>query len=546
MKKLFLLLLGALILLGCSSDDGKETSTPPSLEVTVDPITTNFVTIRWTYSGSSNAVFRIQFEGETIEETYYGDQYIIEVTENGTYNGVIVASSANNEEVSDSFSFTTNDSGIWFGDLLIDTEQKYIDFNYHVVTGVLTVTNLGEHDLSNLNSLNSVGGLNIDGNQVTSLHGLENLNEVKNSDLFIGNNPNLTSVCCLNSLQEFNIGRFVIEANESLLSVETLSELQSLNNLTIKNNPSLFDLSGLSGLESINYLSIENLPSLTSLEDFTNLTTTGTFRFVGNSLTQLTGMNELVFINLLRIDNNDQLVAVNLQSLEHVGGVSVSGNPLLQTLEFPNVNEIESDGGLFFSNNTSLTSVNIGNPTNVSSILNVHFSDMPNFNNIQGLQSITEFGSLDLVNLPSLTNLSAFSGLESVIGELRLENLPGLTSFDGLNNLISAATYTQPTQSRMYLVGLENISTLAGFDQLRTVGWLWISGNTSLVNLDGTQLQESLPSGGKLHVLSNPNLSDYCGLTTYVNEGNVESATINGNAYNPSLAQIGSETECSL
>ncbi len=546
MNKLFLLLFGVLMLLGCSKDDGKETATPPSLEVTVDPITTNFVTIRWTYTGSSNAVFRILLNGDIIEEAFYGDEYLLEISENGTYNGTIIANSANNEEVSDNFSFTTTGSGIWFGDLLIDTEEKYNNFNYIFVTGILTITNLGEHDLSNLSTLTGVKGLRIEDNQITSLQGLQNLEEIINDGFTIRNNPNLTSLCCLDRLQQFNVGSFEIDSNASMTRVDPLPMLESLAYLKIKNNPILSDLSGFSNLESINTLSVENLPGLTTLEDFSSLTTAGLIRIEQTSIPHLTGFNALTTLNSLQVVNNDQLLTINMTNIEHIEGINIQGNALLQSLDLPNASEMASDGTIYINNNASLISAHFGNPSQAYNSLQVQFSNLPNFTTLQGLQAITALGSLELINLPSLTSLSGFSGLETVRGEVRMENLQGLSSFSGLNNLTSAATDTSPTESRMYLVGLENISSLSGFDQLQTVGWLWISGNSSLVNLDGTQLQESLPNGGTLYVLSNPNLSDFCGLTNYVNEGNVQSATIQSNAYNPTLAQIGSEGECSL
>lgn len=544
MKKILLLLSVVILLFGCSSEDDNNNNS--NLEITVDPFTASGVTIHWTYSGTGNVVYRILFEGEIIEEAYTGTQYTFPITQPGNYEGIVFAISQNNEETFESFSFSTSGSNIWFGDLTISTEEEYQDFNYSIVTGKLSIRNLGDHDLSNISSLTSVKGISIRDSQINSLHGLENIEEFGYYGLKIINNDNLSSICCLNGIQNIDSDGILIVDNDILTSIEGFPALQSINNLKLMNNPELSDLSGFSGLESINDLFyLENVPSLETLNDLGNLHSIGTFRIMPNSVTHLTGLNSVLFIENLIIDNNDALISVNLSGVERMSGIYINGNEQLQTFELPNLNQLEG-GSIYVNNNASLTQIDFGNPSLVNSNLDIQFSSMPNFNSIEGLQSVTEIANLYLINLPSLTNLSGFIGLETVNYQLRLENLQGLTSLQGLNNLVSVATGTSGgVLSKFQIIDVDNITSLSGLDKLETLGWLWISGNTGLTNLDGTILHQSIPDGSIMHIFANPNLSDFCGLTTFVNEGDVV-ATINSNAYNPTVQQIASSTECSF
>ena len=411
---------------------------------------------------------------------------------------------------------------VFEGNLVISTVEQYNRFNFVHVFGKLIIDSLDTDDLSNLNSLKSAGGLTIRNSAMTSLNGLDNL-EIIAGDLILEGNENLVNLCCLNQVEQVESLQIIDHPN--LLSINGLSGMRTVNDtLRIRSAQQLESLNGLQNLNTVhapfrlNLVGVESLEGLQGLNQIESL--------LLQDLPNLSSAQEwtqLVIIeNELEITNCEQLALLSMPNLLAVSSLLVSNNPELTDIDFGTIS-------------TNLDFVNVGSS--------------PNLLSLRGFENVSQIAQLVLTELNSLEDLNGFSGLERVTGNLRLNNLNAITSLSGFENLSEVATEysgNPPNYSEFLLLGLDNLASLAGLDQLQTVGQISISNNNQLSNLDGTSLQATIPIGCRMFITDNPNLSDFCGFTNFVNSVNFNASLIDGNAYNPSTSQIASSSECSL
>jgi len=421
-------------------------------------------------------------------------------------------------------SCSSNDEGpVFEGDMVISTIEDYNKFNFEYVFGTLTIENLNTPDLSKLSTLKDVGGSLIIRNcGITSLNGLENL-ETINTNLIFENNENLETICCLDHVER--VESLQIIDHPSLTSIEGLSGLRIVNDtLRIRDSRQLASLNGLQRLETVNKPFILNEAGIQNLD----------------------GLQSLEHVETLYFNRLDNLVSAvewgQLMTVDYSFKVENCG--LLEELTVPNLVSLPV---LFMGNNPSLIHLNFGIlSTNMES---VSIGGSPSLQTLRGLDNVFEMGELYLINLESLEDLDGFAGLTYVTGNLSLSNLDTITTLSGFGGLSTAATRYNPNSNEytsFTISSLDNLISLDGLSQLQTIGQLVIEDNSSLNNLDGTSLQATIPIGCRMYIENNSNLSDYCGLSSFVNMVNINSALILENAYNPTIIQIGSGTECSL
>ena len=346
------------------------------------------------------------------------------------------------------------------------------------------------------------------------------------------------------------------------------SNITTITGELIINGVEVTDLSPLTDLVSLGGLKItySGLQNLNGLENVTFNGENKVLNIYGNELldnVQAIGAGNSEF-DFVRLEDND--------ALQSVAGIRVSENGTLKLSKLP----ITSLSGLQLGPNIDymqldrLTSLN-----DISSLLSLTSADRfeirsaTNLVSINGLQNLTacrELSFIGLTNLQSITELSNLTSCSSLTLSLRnipsLDGLGGITSLDklhlgsmdnlnsldGLSNLteVGMTPNTYPGENVFYISGL-NVTDLSGLSNLTRVRNIVLSYNENLTSLNGTAITNSwnINSDKRLQVIWNPVLSDYCGITEFIQNAGINASAVYGNAYNPTLEQIMNPAECS-
>lgn len=244
---------------------------------------------------------------------------------------------------------------------------------------------------------NPNGKLIIEGDDITSLTGLNNISSVS-GDLVVGRqlsggvNPLLTYLNGLDNLDTI-FGSLKIVSNEALLGISGLSQLIHIEqDLDVTSNHEILSIAGLAGISSVSgnvrIGFTDHLPSLTGLE---NLATIGGSLIIdeNDGLSDLTGLD-------------------NLQNID--GGLDIWGNDILMNLSGLD-QLITIGGGLYIHSTHALTKL----------------SGLENLNSIGG-QFVLEYNN-------ALNNLEALTNLSSIQGDLNISYNSSLQTLSGLDNI---------------------------------------------------------------------------------------------------------------
>ena len=251
--------------------------------------------------------------------------------------------------------------------------------------------------------------------------------------------------------------------------VVTGTQLQSLDlpfltavngTLQISNNNQLSDLGGLSSLRHIGYLLLEQNAALASVS-----------------------LEELDFLDTLRIFDNDALTT--LDGL----GVDPAGGPDLTALS----------GNVFIGHNDTLAT--IGGLSSVTSLGgDLTIQENATLDNLLGLGSLGVVNSLSLSANPALHSISALSSLLLINADLTIDN-NGLSNLVGLQSL----SWLAGDLSIINNSGLLSTASLASFPTTLG-GSVNISDNKLLANLEGLAGRPSI--NGDLILIGNEVLPD--------------------------------------
>ena len=111
-------------------------------------------------------------------------------------------------------------------------------------------------NLTDLENLTSLGGLDLYDNAITNLSGLENLNFIVN-DIIIMNNHSITNLSGLENVTSIG-GGIIIKNNEAFTSLLELANLTSMSGIIeIADNDALTSLSGLDNIDVDSILIME-------------------------------------------------------------------------------------------------------------------------------------------------------------------------------------------------------------------------------------------------------------------------------------------------
>lgn len=306
---------------------------------------------------------------------------------------------------------------VFIGDVQLKTQtavDSFAAFGYGGITGLLALSDEFEPtdpiiDITELNTLTSVGELSLGGLDVlTSIQGLENIESIS-GNLILSNNPELLSLEPLRSISSEIEELFI----RDLLSIQSLDGLENVRvisggKLTIEGNASLENLDAIkNGLPSYlrairfsEYIfdcgpACDVFPAQIAFQPFTsfdfleNVTSVDGFRIRGFVGTEITG----------------------LQNLESVTfGLTVWLNPNLETLN--GLENISSDiDNLFIADNENLQTLNgLENLTSVNGSITIWGNDVLSDlcaleNNISSSLEITDMEILGNAYNPTIEDI---------------------------------------------------------------------------------------------------------------------------------------------
>lgn len=344
------------------------------------------------------------------------------------------------------------------------------------VGGTLTVEeNASLINLEGLENLNSVGVLSLGyNNLITGLLELENLNSL--DWLTIDGN----GIINLDGLENIDSLKGLALWNTALTNLEPLGFSTSIDGLNFQHNN---DLSNLGALENVNSITgdihIEDCDALSNLEGLNNVISVGGDLEIEKSegFTSLSGLENVSSVGgRINIDDNDALI--NLAGLENLdsvmGELRIWRNDALANLE--SLNNVDFIGGyISIKGNHSMTS-------------------LAGFENVSSVN-----GFLLIYDNEALTSLEALENVNYVAGDLSIGRSNVLTNLEGFENLnyVGGSISIDDNDALISLAGLENIYSI-GYN-------LTINRNDTLTSLAG--LENLTYIGGDLNIFENSNLS---------------------------------------
>ena len=191
--------------------------------------------------------------------------------------------------------------------------------------------------LAALRDVEQVGAIQIVGAAITDLDGLEGAQGLLSLWLEgCGDLTSLLGIPALESLQSLD----VVDC-EALTNITALSTLTQTGRVRFERNDSLANLNGLESLEQLTgSLTLTRSPLLNNIDALGSMTEVGELNL--DDLDSLTGLSGLAALHTVHgnvyIHNNDALQTLDgLSSLHTAEYVSIMGNPMLTSCEFPNL-----------------------------------------------------------------------------------------------------------------------------------------------------------------------------------------------------------------
>jgi hypothetical protein len=251
--------------------------------------------------------------------------------------------------------------------------------------------------------------------------------------------------------------------------------------------------------------------------DFVN----GNLRIEGADIVDLTPLASLSGISgLLEIQNNTTLLSLDgLDNLATVGGLLMSGNPVLASLS-PLAN-LHSDAILPLVIENQATLTNLHGLEGITGANYLRIQGNTNLQTLTGLDNLTIIrGEFLITQNPALLHLDQLAKLTTLQSTLILDDNPLLENLHGLSHLTSIG-------GTLFLNGTNKLTDLQGLQNVTSMFALDIKDNEFLQNLDAFSGITSLHS---LRVRNNAVLSDCCGLYPILNANGVSGVIeISGN-----------------
>lgn len=386
-----------------------------------------------------------------------------------------------------------------------------------------SVSLTSQSDVDNFNTLypacTSVGSLIIEGN---SIHDISNLSAITDATVLSIKNTSLTNLASMTALQAIT-DSLVLENNGSLTSI------------------------GLSNVDILGGLVIRDMQALTSIDAFSSsLTAIANDVIINNSaITSLSGLSSVVNIGGDLKVTNSAIVSPGMTSLRTAGYIWYDNNPDMIELGLAFITKMN---GLFLDQLPQITSLGSSEfGLSTRSIATLWLGSMPQLNDISYIRQFNSVTNIILMYCDALSNIDDFENITNcpygifIYANANLENISGLSG-------ITTVEYDKIEISQNAL-----LTSLSGLENILLTDALWLSGNSSLENLNdlNPDLQILNANGDDLQIIYNGNLSvcDVPAICNYLNSGNAVNPQIFGNTGNcndvNSLSQAcGSTTTC--
>jgi hypothetical protein len=184
-----------------------------------------------------------------------------------------------------------------------------------------------------------------------------------------------------------------------------------------------------------------------------------------------------------------------------------------------------------FAGTLLLTSDGTDPVTNVDAFSNIQsftrqlgIVDQPVLNDLSGLSNVKEVSSFFFSDNRALESFTGLENLEEITGRCIIRYNEGLVDLSGLQNLRVA-------QEQIDIAFNENLSSLSGLESLQSVGGrFYIGNNPVLSSIDALENLETV--GGAFHIVASPNLYEIARIDNFHSVGEL---LIGGN---PNLALL--------
>lgn len=419
-------------------------------------------------------------DSNSIGKTITTTDFLIAIDENPEYGTIIGAVVGTTNEGSVSFSIIEQFPEGAFSIDISSGEMKVAKpavFNYEVnpiITGTIKVANgtmfeialvtinlidLEEYRPYNgnaylrtqeeVNVFGNAGFTHVTGNLVI---GSEDYNDI------VDLSPLLNLIKIENKLEIFNCSRLSI--------IDGMRNLKYLGSLDIYDNRALEKIGSFQNLSTVNgELYITGNPILNNVDGLSEIQEiNGVFSFSDSRLTNLDAFEKLSIIN----GNFSLSTHLNLTNINGLSGVKIYGDEI----------------GIYA--NYALTNIDALSDT-TTSMSKVQIWSNPVLVNIDGLQNITFTNIISILENDSLINIDGLIKTQNV-NSITIESNPSLLNLDGLNNLRSIGDLGLKILTNQRLTNLDGLS---GVEQI--IGNLKISFNGLL--RDYCALQNSLGNG---------------------------------------------------
>lgn len=270
-------------------------------------------------------------------------------------------------------------------------------------------------------------------------------------------------------------------------------------------------------------------------DDFYFTGITGSLTIQGPSVTDLSNLSVLTYVGQA-IQVVEATSLLRLDGLENVTSIDPSS-------QSSNFNRIR------LRDNPVLEDINaLSEYCRLTNTISIEFNESLTSAGLEAIKVNQHIIYLEILRNHLLTNLNFLSEVETAEGRFLIFSLSNLTSLDGLNNLRSVV---EPdfslVLSGLILSNLPSLQSLEGLNNLQTSSHVGIALLPLITNLDAlSSLSNGIDGLGEIDIGGNTSLIDFCGINTYAN--NIEIVfggySVKNNAYNPTLEQLRSTTEC--
>ncbi|MDR2147417.1 MAG: leucine-rich repeat protein [Tannerella sp.] len=301
--------------------------------------------------------------------------------------------------------------------------------------GEITWLNLSGNQLTEIKGLEQLTGLRklyLYENQLTEIKGLEQLTGLQTLDLSYNQLTEIKGLEQLTGLQELDL------SYNQLSEIKGLEQLIGLKTLSLYNNQ-LAEIKGLEQLTGLQELDL-SWTLIAEIKGLERLTQLQILELFGNKITEIKGLEQLKQLQTLNLSGNQLAEIKGLEQLKQLQTLNLSGN---QLTEIKGLEQLTGLKTLWLSGN-QLTE-------------------------IKGLEQLTGLQALWL----SGNQLTEIKGLEQLkqLQELNLSwNL--IAEIKGLEQLTGLQTLWLHSNQIKSIEALENI--MEAFHDLKN---LWISGN---------------------------------------------------------------------